>query len=118
METFSSRLRQLRLEKKLSQKQLGDKTGLGMTTIQSYELDSRTPSITVAVVLARFFDCSLDYLCGLTDNRYSSNGVMYDEFVPNAQYLFRQLNEVEQDAVMNLLISLVEGKKKNKSKKS
>lgn len=112
MQKFSNRLKDLRLEKNLSQKQLGDKTGIGATTIQSYELNTRTPSITIAVVLARFFDVSLDYLCGLTDNRHSSNVVSPNEFVPNVQYLFRQLSEVEQDAVMNLLITLTQGKEK------
>ena len=112
---FSKRLKELRTEKKLSQKQLGDYTGLGTTTIQAYELNNRIPSITIAIVLARYFGVSLDYLCGLSDNRNSNNEVAPNEFVSNVQFLFRQLDEPEQDGVMNLMISIVQGRKKEKS---
>lgn len=111
---FSKRLKELRVEKNLSQKQLGDYTGIGTTTIQSYELNSRTPSITIAIVLARYFGVSLDYLCGLTDNRYSNNEIPSNEFVPDVQFFFRQLDEAEQDGVMNLMISIIQGREKEK----
>lgn len=64
MEDFYSRLKELRLSKGLSQKQLGEATGLSERGIQNYELRLRHPTIEVAITLADFFDVSLDYLVG------------------------------------------------------
>ena len=64
MEDFYTRLKKLRLEKKLSQKQLAAETGLSERGIQNYELRLRHPTIEVAIALADFFGVSLDYLCG------------------------------------------------------
>lgn len=66
---FSKRLKQLRTEHNLTQKELASATNIGMTTIQSYELNLRIPSITIAATLADYFNVSLDYLCGRSDER-------------------------------------------------
>jgi transcriptional regulator with XRE-family HTH domain len=47
-------------------------TSIGHSTLQGYEADEnsnnhRYPSINVLKELAEFYDCSLDYLFGLTD---------------------------------------------------
>lgn len=64
---FYDRLKQLRLSKNLTQKQLGELTGLSERGIQNYELRLRTPTIDTAIALAKYFNVSLDYLCGLSD---------------------------------------------------
>lgn len=64
MEDFYSRLKELRLAKGLSQKELGAATGLSERGIQNYELRLRHPTIEVAIALADYFDVSLDYLVG------------------------------------------------------
>lgn len=65
---FSSRLKQLRQAKGLSQKQLAIEINSAERTIQSYELNVRTPSIDICITLTNYFNVSLDYLVGLTDN--------------------------------------------------
>lgn len=64
METFNKRLKELRLAANLSQKQLGLLVNIGESTVQSYELGTRVPSITIAIALADYFDVTLDYLVG------------------------------------------------------
>lgn len=68
MNNFSFRLRELRLSRGLSQKQLAMEINSAERTIQSYELNARTPSIEICITLANYFDVSLDYLVGLSDN--------------------------------------------------
>ena len=67
MNKFSTRLKELRLEKNLSQAQLAKATGLGQSSIAYWETEQRTPNITELIILARYFEVSTDYLLGEKD---------------------------------------------------
>lgn len=67
---FGERLRYLRREKKLTQKQLGDVIGINHHSITSYEMGKSEPSYNVLVKLADFYHCSTDYLLGRVDYPY------------------------------------------------
>ena len=66
---FDKRLKELRIEKQLSQKEVGDLTGVGQSSISAWERGDREPLAHQLVVLAALFNCSVDYLLGLTDNK-------------------------------------------------
>ena len=65
---FSERLVSLRKSHNLTQKQLASKLGLSEVGIQNYEGNRRKPAYDVLIALADFFDVSLDYLVGRSDN--------------------------------------------------
>ena len=65
---FSERLRELRLEKGLSQDQLAEKTGLSHGCIAMLEVKKRTPTGITLSTLADFFEVSTDYLLGREDD--------------------------------------------------
>ena len=65
MEIFAKRLRELRLEAKLSTRQVGAGIGVTHSTIIRWEQGSGMPDVLDLVALARFFNVSTDYLCGL-----------------------------------------------------
>ncbi|MCL2569378.1 MAG: helix-turn-helix transcriptional regulator [Oscillospiraceae bacterium] len=67
MSAFSTRLRELRTSKNITQKQLAESTGLSERACQSYELDEREPRLSVINKLADFFEVTTDYLLGRTD---------------------------------------------------
>lgn len=67
MEIFSKRLKQLRLEKNLSQLQLANLTKITQSNIVRWEKGEQVPSIFSLITLAKFFECSIDYLVGLED---------------------------------------------------
>jgi len=69
--TFGERLKALRLEKHLTQTELGAYFHLGKTAISLYETDNRFPDKDTLKKMAAFFDVSSDYLLGLTDIRIS-----------------------------------------------
>lgn len=65
MEIFAKRLRELRLEAGLSTRQVGAGIGVAHSTIIRWEQGSRVPDALDLISLAKFFNVSIDYLCGL-----------------------------------------------------
>ncbi|HBF38230.1 MAG TPA: hypothetical protein DDW50_13020 [Firmicutes bacterium] len=66
---FGIRLRELREETNLSQRQLGENLGTTKTTINRYENDLREPEFATLIQIAKFFGVSADYLLGIKDSR-------------------------------------------------
>ena len=69
MVNMGEKLKSLRIEKNLTQKQVADRIGLAISAVSSYESGTRYPSYDVLVKLARIFHVSTDYLLGITDTR-------------------------------------------------
>ena len=66
---YSKRIKELRLEKKFSQQELGDMIGITKVSICGYENGTRTPSLETFDILADILETSTDYLLGRTDKR-------------------------------------------------
>lgn len=64
---LGQRLKELREEKGLSQKQLAEKTGLSSSSIARWELGQSEPTVSSVSVLCDLFEVSADYLLGRTD---------------------------------------------------
>ncbi|MDE6598420.1 MAG: helix-turn-helix domain-containing protein [Clostridia bacterium] len=67
MKEFAERLKDLRLEKGLSQRELAKLVNLSHTAILRWENQTRIPNGEAIVALAKFFGVTTDYLLGLTD---------------------------------------------------
>lgn len=67
--SIGSRLKSLRKEKHLTQKQVADRIGVAVNTVSAYESDARYPPYDILLKLARMFHVSADYLLGLCENR-------------------------------------------------
>lgn len=65
---MGDRLRQLRKEKGLTQKEVATALNINMMTYAHYELGDREPSISMLKLLCDFFDVSADYLIGRCDD--------------------------------------------------
>ncbi|GFN21929.1 transcriptional regulator [Thermanaeromonas sp. C210] len=68
MVTLGERLRSLRKARNLKREQLAAAIGVTPRVITFYETNDREPSLRVLIALADFFDVSLDYLVGRSDN--------------------------------------------------
>lgn len=64
---LGQRLKELREEKGLTQKQVAAALNLNTVTYLHYENAQREPPLSVLADMAKFFDVSVDYLLGLTD---------------------------------------------------
>jgi len=65
--TFSTKLRQLRGEKGLSQQAVANAIGVHKNSYQQYEYGGKFPAFATLALLADFLDVSIDYLAGRTD---------------------------------------------------
>lgn len=69
MATFKDRLKQLRLEKNLTLKEIGTVLGLSESSMSLYESGKREPKTTTDFIkIADCFGVTLDYLIGRTDD--------------------------------------------------
>lgn len=68
MATFSERIKALREKHDLTQEELGQIIGVKRFSIYSYEKGRACPEMKGLIALAEYFDVSLDYLAGRTDN--------------------------------------------------
>ena len=58
----------LRLENKLSQKQLANETGVKRGSIAGWEIERHIPNINDIIILSRYFQVTTDYLLCLSDD--------------------------------------------------
>ncbi|QDK70168.1 helix-turn-helix domain-containing protein [Lactococcus protaetiae] len=65
---LKDRLKTLRHEKRLTQKEVADKLGTSYQTYQQWERGVRTPKIASLNQLAEIFNVSTDYLAGRDDS--------------------------------------------------
>lgn len=62
------RLRDLREDKDMNQTQIAKIIGMSQTGYSKYETGENDIPTTILIKLARFYDTSIDYLLGETDN--------------------------------------------------
>ena len=86
---FSSNLRNLRTEHKLSQKNLAHILEIDQQTISRLERDYNEPNLDILIKLADYFGCSVDYLLG----REQEDGMIVIDNSSNA------LSDVEQHII-------------------
>ncbi len=73
MNIFQERLQELLEECSLSRLALANKIGISSTTVNGYFNKNYYPELSIAIKMANYFNCSLDYLFGLSDNKEIAN---------------------------------------------
>ncbi len=75
MSSFGERLKKLRTERGILQRELADHLKVSRVTITQYETGNRSPDDEIKKKIAEYFNVSLDYLMGASDirNPYQSN---------------------------------------------
>jgi len=86
MNEFQERLEELLLEKGISRLKLANEIQVSSTTINGYFNDDYFPQMNIALKMCKFFECSLDYLFGLSDNRLNKER--------NNNTFFKNLKEI------------------------
>lgn len=75
MVTFGQRFKELRIEKNFKQQELADDFNsiygytFSKSSISHYENDKRRPETNALIDFASYFNVSIDYLIGLSDNK-------------------------------------------------
>ncbi len=109
------RIRDLREDKDLTQEQLCKLLYMHKTTYTNYEQGKHTVPLDFAVTLAEFYNVSLDYIAGLTNN---INGTFHSQLFNEEQQLiskFSQLSERNKGKLEQFLENLLEQQEINKN---
>ncbi|MFD0619214.1 helix-turn-helix domain-containing protein [Paenibacillus sp. GCM10027629] len=62
--TMGERLRQLRLQRKISQEEVARTIGITRSAYSHYEINNRQPVYETLIKLSTFYEVSLDYIVG------------------------------------------------------
>ncbi len=72
--TIQEKLKDLRVERKLTLEELAEKTGISKSALGNYETnDCKEISHSSIAILAKFYGVTADYLLGLSENRNPAN---------------------------------------------
>ncbi|MDI9509831.1 MAG: helix-turn-helix transcriptional regulator [Clostridiales bacterium] len=104
---FSARLKQLRLNNKLTQTELADILGLKATAISNYESSRNEPSFEKLILLSKYFDVSCDYLLGVTDSYLPVCGEVLDKEIVEFYDNYQKLNQENIDELNKYLHYLI-----------
>ena len=67
MKTFGEKLKELRIDKGLTQKKVAEALSVTVSTLSHWECNYQEPSYKYLLTLCRFYEVSADYLIGLTE---------------------------------------------------
>ena len=65
---FGERLKSIRLYSGITQKEAANLFGITERAYQNYEINKSKPNVSLLISIAEYFDVSIDYLVGRTNN--------------------------------------------------
>lgn len=106
------RLKELRIERNLTQSDLASFLGLNQTAIGKYERSELEPNLQNLEKIADFFECSVDYLIGRSDDfgnvTVQSSGSNLTQEEKEILRLYRSINREFQHMAIGYLRKLGE----------
>ncbi len=88
---LNERIRQLRLEKNMSQVDLAKRLSVTKQSVSNWENDNIQPSIDMLVKIAQVFSVSTDYMLGLENRRYLEITGLTDVEITHIQTIITDL---------------------------
>jgi len=108
-------LRNLRNKKELSQKELSDRLHLNRSTYARYETSQTQPDYDTLAKFADFYDVSIDYLLGRTNEiRIPTEQSLDDKIAhfiakyPNMNLMFDGLDQMDDERKERMLDRIIE----------
>lgn len=123
MATIGSRIKELRLSKELTQEEFGRIFGIVKSTVSLYENNNSTPNDQIKKEICKYFNVTLDYLAGVSNQRTEEVASHQQEDVFSLTEdekelitYYSQLNKMDKQWIMGQIVDLIkEDKKKSKS---
>lgn len=104
MKEIADRIRQVRLQRGMTQQDLADAVGLkDRSSIAKIETDTYEPGLDALKKIAKALNCDPDYLVFGDDSK--------EKMKEEINFLFDRLAPEQQDAVLQFLRSLTAGRK-------
>lgn len=100
MKILGDRLKELRKSRHLTQREVAERLGIGVSTLGMYEVGKREPDLDTLKALARFYNVTVDYLLGNEDTELSPE----EQLLRLGAYLRGNgATEEDVDTIMQLL---------------
>lgn len=116
MKIFGERLKKLRINRHMTQDELGEifNPPLAQSTIGTYERGVRQPSLENLITISNYFNVSIDYLLGITDEERTvtvfkeENPQELREFLTQNHILFNgaELSNEDKQRMIDILTGL------------
>ena len=90
---LAENIKKLRIQKHLTQKELGSRLGITTSTVASYESQDRLPSIAVLIKLSSVFNVSIEYLLGINKNKTIDVSELSDNQISALNVIVEQFKE-------------------------
>lgn len=104
--TKYQRIRDLREDADMTQKQVADKLFLQLTQYRRYECGDSEIPLNIAINIARLYNVSLDYIAGLSEHKQGLTKSSLDALETQLIYEFRELDDVSKGRLMERAIFL------------
>lgn len=100
------RIRDLREDADMTQKQAADKLFLQLTQYRRYECGDSEVPLNIAINIAKLYNVSLDYIAGISEHKEGLTKSSLDELETKLIYEFRRLDDVRKGRVIERAIIL------------
>ena len=109
---MKTRIKELRLEKKLTQESLAKYLGVNQATVSKLENESTTPDATLLIQLSHFFHVSTDYVLYLSEQRLSADLLLAENIHHLKRYqhlisLYQKMTPKQQKDCYNFVCSIL-----------
>lgn len=108
--SFGDRLREMRLQKGLTQEQLAQQIGVAKSTLTGYEKGNREPDVFKIKRILEVLEVDSDYLLGISRNPVK------EDITINQPKGYTLLNDESKKIVDNLVVQLLDMQEKNDKK--
>lgn len=107
---IGDRIKKLREENGLMQQDVCNTLDIEQSTLANYENNRRVPKTDILIKIANYYGVSLDFLVGMTDNRFNSyKGYLKDlnKFLQQSEIIFDgdtyKLTDEDRDLILKAL---------------
>lgn len=107
---FTERLKSLRKEAGLTQKELAEQLGIKQPTYTQWELGRRSPSSETLEKFANFFNVSTDYLLGNSDYKTTIDQDIEEAIQRSVAYQGNPISDKDKKAITDFLRNYFEEK--------
>lgn len=109
---MKTRIKELRLEKNLTQQALAKHLGINQTTLSKLERESSVPDAALLIDLSRFFHVSVDYILFQSEARLNADYFLADNMHYLKKYkhliaIYQKMNYKQQGYCYNFLCSML-----------
>lgn len=107
---IGDKIKKLREENGLMQQDVCNTLDIEQSTLANYENNRRVPKTDILIKIANYYGVSLDFLVGMTDNRFNSyKGCLKDlnKFLQQSEIIFDgdtyKLTDEDRDLILKAL---------------